>query len=256
MVSLLLFLRFDNYKWNFIASFILGISIIIKPTSAFLIPFLILFQFDLESKKLKIDFGKSLIRLIGVLIPVSLNFILFFLYPKLWHGFLETNFTGNNPVALNFSYSISKLFTNFSFMNNIPFNQLIVLITFVGIIGGLGFIIYVIRRDIKPSLLYGYTFGLIIMLLAYFDSWNHHLLNLTPLLIIILFNIPRSSEITRNYIKPSFFFFNFFDLIFLGLWYLTYPLFPYNFGSTIFLILLYMGISIYCLKQERTIKFE
>ncbi|UCC20602.1 MAG: DUF2029 domain-containing protein, partial [Promethearchaeota archaeon] len=86
ILSLYIFLKYNELKWQFIASFILGISIIIKPTAFFLIPFLIIINFNLENRKLKIELLKSIIRLIGVLIPVLLNFILFFIYPSLWEG--------------------------------------------------------------------------------------------------------------------------------------------------------------------------
>lgn len=250
LISLYIFIKFKNIKWQFIGSVILGISIIIKPTAFFLIPFLIIFSFDLNKKQIKFDFIKSMVRLLGVLLPLSLNFIVFFIYPKLWKGFLETNFTGSNPIALNFSYSISKLITNFCYFYNIPFSQLIILISIVGFLGALGFLIFIFRRFDENSIIYGYTFAILIMLLSYFDSWDHHLLNLTPILIIIIFNLPRHSHIT-NSIKPGFFFFSFFDLAFVGIWYLTYPLFPYNFECTIFLLITFYGISKFCLTKKR-----
>ena len=250
VLSLYIFLKYKNLKWQFIGSLILGISIIIKPTAFFLIPFLIIINFNLVKKKFKIEFLRSLTRIIGVLIPVLLNFILFFLYPTLWEGFLDTNFTGSNPVALNFSFSITKLITNFCYFYNIPFNQLILFLGVIAIIGGLGFITFLIGRFEKNSIIYGYAFGIIIMLLAYFDSWDHHLLNLTPILIIIMFNLPRRSKITEP-IKLSLFFFSFFDLAFVGVWYLIYPLFPYNFGCTFFLILAFYGIGKYCLQKKK-----
>ncbi len=250
LLSLYIFLKFNNLKWQFVGSLILGISIIIKPTAFFLIPFLIIVNFDLEKQKVKFNSIKSVIRLLGVITPVLLNFFPFLLYPSLWKGFLETNFTGSNPIALNFSFSISKLITNFCFFYNIPFNQLFILIGVIVIIGGLGFLIFIIRKFENNSIIYGYTFGILIMFLAYFDSWDHHLLNLTPILIIIIFNLSRNSKFT-NSIKYSLYFFSFFDLAFVGIWYLTYPLFPYNFESTFFLILTFYVISKYCLiKQE------
>ncbi len=249
LISLLIFLTYKSNVWQFIGSFILGISIIIKPTSIFLIPFLLILHFDLEKRKLKIDFLKSFIRIFGVILPVLANFILFAAFPKLWEDFLATNFTGSNPIALNFSYSLTKLITNFCFLYNIPFNQLTILLVSVGIVGGTGFIIFVLIRRKQNSILYGYTFGILIMLLTYFDSWDHHLLNLTPLLIIIIFNLPRQTELL-NYIKPSLFFFNFFDILFVGIWYLTYPLFPYNFVGTFFLILTLLGVIKYCLVKK------
>ncbi len=249
LISLLIFLTYKSNVWQFIGSFILGISIIIKPTSIFLIPFLLILNFDLEKRKLKINFSKCFIRIFGVMLPVLSNFFLFAAFPKLWEDFLATNFTGSNPIALNFSYSLTKLITNFCFLYNIPFNQLTILLVSVGIFGGIGFIVFVLIRREQDSILYGYTFGILIMLLTYFDSWDHHLLNLTPLLIIIIFNLPRKTELL-NYIKPSLFFFNFFDILFVGIWYLTYPLFPYNFVGTFFLILALFGVIKYCLVKK------
>ena len=249
LASLLIFLFYKKIKWQLLGSFILGISIIIKPTSFFLIPFLLVIRFDMSTKKLKIDFSTSVVRLFGVLIPVSLNFVLFAVYPKLWSDFLSTNFTGSNPLALNFSFSLTKLVTNFCYFFNIPFNQLIILIVLVGLIGGLGFLSYILRRRDTDYIIYGYTIGIIIMLLTYFDSWDHHLLNLTPLLIITIFNLPRKAKLI-DYIKPSFFFFNFFDIIFVGVWFLTYPLFPYNFVGTFFLFVLLYSLTRYLLVKR------
>ena len=249
LVSLYIFIKYEEVKWQFIGSIVLGISIIVKPTAIFLIPFLIILKFDLETKKFNLDFSTSVVRLIGVILPVSLNFILFFMYPLLWQGFLETNFTGSNPVALNFSFSISKLIINFCYFFNIPFNQLYILIGVIFLIGGIGFIIYLLRRANSNSIIYGFALGIIIMLLTYYDSWDHHLLNLIPILIIILFNIPRSSVRARS-IKLSLIFFSFFDLAFVGIWYLIYPLFPFNFEATFFLLVTFYAIYKYLVKKD------
>ncbi len=250
LLSLYIFLKYKDFKWQLIGSIILGISIIIKPTAFFLIPFLIIFNIDLENKRLKFDFFKSAIRIIGVIIPVLFNFIIFLLVPGIWEGFLNTNFTGNNPIALNFSFSITKIIINFCYFYNIPFNQIFIFLVVISIVGGLGFIVFIINRLEKDSIIYGYAFGIIIMLLTYFDSWDHHLLNLTPILILIIFNMPRYSEITGS-IKLSLFFFSFFDLAFVGVWYLIYPLFPYNIAATFFLILSFYGICKYCLRKYK-----
>ncbi|MFX1438346.1 MAG: glycosyltransferase family 87 protein [Promethearchaeota archaeon] len=250
LISLYIFLTYEDLKWQLIGSLILGISIIIKPTASFLIPFLIILTFDLKNKRFRVNFTTSLLRLMGVVLPVLLNFVLFFMYPAIWKGFLETNFTGSNPVALNFSFSITKLITNFCYFYNIPFSQIFVLLGVTCIVGGLGFIIFLIRRFEKESIIYGFALGIVIMLLAYYDSWDHHLLNLTPILIILIFNLPRQSKIT-NSIKPSLIFLSFFDLAFVGIWYLIFPLFPFNFEATFFLLLAFYAILKHCLKNKK-----
>ena len=88
------------------------------------------------------------------------------------------------------------------------------------------------------------------MLLVYFDSWTHHLLVLTPILIILVFYLPRNSKITKKYIKPSFFFLTFFDLAFMGIWWITQDFFPYNFVSTIFLLIILYGSAKICLTEN------
>ena len=168
---------------------------------------------------------------------------------------LKTNFTGSNPVALNFSFSITKLITNFCYFYNIPFSQIVILITVTCIVGSLSFVIFLIRRFEKESIIYGFALGIVIMLLAYYDSWDHHLLNLTPILIILIFNLPRQSKIT-NSIKPSLIFLSFFDLAFVGIWYLIFPLFPFNFEATFFLLLSLYAILKYCLKKPKDILEE
>ena len=251
LLALFLFLKYEGLKWQLYGSLLLGVSIVLKPTALLLIPFLLVINYDLTHKHLKFDFYKSIIRIIGVILPISSNIIIFLLYPKLWDGFIETNFTGGNPLTLNFSFSITKIILNICYMYNIPFNQIYVLGFVLGIIGLLGYIVFLFGKyHERDSIIYGFTFGLVITLLVYFDSWNHHLLNLIPLLIIIIFNLPRQSEITNKYIKKGFFFFSFFDLAFMGLWFLTVKWFPYNFASTVFLILIFYGLSKHSLYPE------
>ena len=250
LISLYLFLKYDQPKWQLTGSVLIGVSMIIKPITIFLIPFLIAINYDIGRKKLNFDIKKSLIRISGVIIPLSLNIIPFLMFPSLLTGFLDTNFSGADPVIVNFSFSITKLITNFFNFYNIPINHLMVFISIVGVIGGLGFLIYLFRRVKQNYMIYGYILGISIMLLVYFDSWDHHLLILTPLLIIALFNLPKNSDITKKFINPGFFVLNFLNLLFIGVWVLTMSFFPYNFVSTIFLLLILYGIGIYSLKND------
>ena len=251
LLSLFIFLKFKEIKYQLLASFILGISILIKPTTLFMIPFIIVLNYSYEKKRITMDLKLSFLRLFGALFPLSLNVIMFLIYPDLLSGFLETNFTGSETVLLNHSFSITKIISNILLFVGIPSNELNVLPIFISILlifGCLGYIFYTFRRFNTNYLIYGYIFGMLIMFLAYFDSWDHHLLNLTPLLVIMLFNLPRNSDLTRKYVKPSFFFLNFLGLVFTGLFWLTQLYFPFNFASTIFLIIIFIGVSKYCLK--------
>ncbi len=247
LLSVYIFIKYNGIIWDFIGSLLLGLSIIIKPTALFLIPFLLIIHFDIKARKIKFNFFKSIDRILGVATPILANFILFYLYPKMFKGFMETNFTGSNPLTINFSFSLTKLILNFCYLFNIPFNQIYVLFTLLLIFGIIGFFFYAIGRDDKFSIIYGYTFGFTIMLIVYYDSWDHHLLNLIPLLIIIIFNLPRRSNLILPYFKRSIFFFCFFDLAYMGLWFLIFPYFPFNFMATIFLITSFIGLCKYSL---------
>ncbi|MHA1192724.1 MAG: glycosyltransferase family 87 protein [Promethearchaeota archaeon] len=245
--SLYLFLKTDQIKMQFLASLILGISGIFKLTTIFMVPFLILSHYSYKEKKFKFGFKRTIVRSVGILLPLAINSIIFVLYPKLWQDFTAINITGEANTLINYSFSITKLGTNFLFFIGVPANlliqyQLYIFIPILFIIGGIAFFILIFRRHPRNTVIYGYTFGILVMLLTYFDSWNHHLLILTPLLTIILFDLPRNSEITRKYIKPSILFFSFFDIIFMGVFLLTQTFFPFNFASTIFLILSFYGI--------------
>lgn len=250
--SLLIFLRKENLKWQFVASLLIGISIVVKPITITLIPFLLLVNIDLRRKRFKIDYIKSFIRILGCLAPFALNLIYFFLFPKLWQDFLLINFTGVEPVELNFSFSVSKVIINFYYFIGVPYNQVLIILVVLLIFGGLGFLIYIFRRFSKNALIYGYILGILITLIVYFDTWDHHLLNLTPLLLIILFNLPRNSKITKRIIKPSFIFFNFFNLVFIGLFVLFNDIFPLNFIPMLFLLLTFYGIAQYCIIQKNS----
>jgi hypothetical protein len=257
LLSLYIFIKYENLKWQLIGSLVLGLSVILKPTALILLLFLLVISYDHIKKKLKFDIYPSLIRIIGLLLPNSLNVIIFWLYPKLWEGFIAANFTGSNPLTLNFSFSITKIWLNFCYVYNIPFNQIYVLLIVSCIVGTLGFVLFVVGKfEEKFSIIYGFIIGLIIMLLIYYDSWDHHLLNLIPLLILIIFNLPRQSELTNKYIKKGLYFLSYFDIAFMGLWFLTVAWFPYNFATTIFLILIFYGISKFGIERAKITKTE
>ena len=261
LLSIFVFLKHSGIKWQLFASSILGLSIVIKPITIFMIPFLILVQFDLKSKKFKFDLYKSFIRLIGVIFPLALNLIMFIIFPRLLEGFIATNFTSSEPSQINHSFSITKLIINLFYFLGYSEDQvlsiqlsmfLIILVVFAII----GFTSFITRKNIKHSLLYGYSFGILVMLICYYDSWDHHLLNLIPLLLIILFNLPRQSEITKKFIKPSLIFLCFLDLAFMGVYFAVKDIFPFNFGSTIFLVLIFYGLIKYLNFRNNTDEFN
>ncbi|MFX0017548.1 MAG: glycosyltransferase family 87 protein [Promethearchaeota archaeon] len=251
LLALYIFLKYDSIKWDFIGSFILGISVILKPITVLLIPFLILVNINLEKRKINFLVKRSLVRLFSAIIPIFFNVIIFVIYPNLWNGFMEVNFTGSNPTDISFSFSLTKLIMNFFVYFNIDFSQTLIFFTILIIFGLIGFLFYVFRRNNKNSILIGFIFGILITFISYFEVWEHHLLTLVPFLIIFLSILPEDSKILKKFIKPSFYVYNFLHLAFLLIFVLTYNFFPYNFGVTIFLILNFYGIIKYCITKKR-----
>jgi hypothetical protein len=249
LISLYLFLKYEGNKWQLIASFILGISVIFKPITLFLFPFLILVRYNKKTKKIELKFSQSIIRLIGALIPLALNLILFISFPPLLEGFININLTGEETVLLNHSISITKLISNSLYLFGIRGIEMPLFIGVSGFFTITSFIFYFLlqsRRKTRENLIYGYILGILIMFLSYFDTWNHHLLILLPLLIILIFNLSRTSIITKKYVKTSFLFLNFFDILFTLLFFIVEDFFPFNFVGTIFLLIILYGILKFC----------
>ncbi len=254
LISLYLFLKYEDTKWQLIASFILGVSVIFKPITLFLFPFLVLIRYNKHSKKIELKFKQSIIRLAGALVPLALNLIFFLTFPSLLEGFINVNLTGKETELQNHSISITKIVSNlfyvFGFrgdsLNMIQLPLFIIVSGFFTITSVIFYIILRTRRITRENLIYGFILGILIMFLSYFDTWNHHLLILLPLLIIIIFNLSRTSIITKKYVKISFLFLNFFDILFTVLFIITQYFFPFNFVGTIFLLIILYGIFKYC----------
>ncbi|MFX1237421.1 MAG: glycosyltransferase family 87 protein [Promethearchaeota archaeon] len=242
LTSLYIYLKYNSMKMQLFGSILLGISIIIKPITICMIPFLILIHFDLKSKKFTVEWKKTIIRLVGSLIPLMLNLIVFYLYPSLWEGFLNTNLTSEYTITANPSFSITKLITNFLLLYDFPFEQIIVFLGVLLVIGGISILTLILKKPGRDLMVFGYLLGIIVMLLSYFDSWDHHIVVLTPLLIIMIMNFPENSKLTRKYLKPGFLVVSFLNLIGFGVWILTQAFFPYNFVSTVFLLLVLFGM--------------
>jgi hypothetical protein len=248
--SLYIFLKYKNFRWNVLAGLLIGVSINIKPITILIIPFLISFSLYDTKLNYRKEVKKSIVRIFGALVPLLINGLLFLLIPELFKGFLEINFTGTETLIVNNSFSITKLIINAltMFGYDIHFLRVVQFLLFLivlAIIGGVAFLLYLNRKLETNSIVYGFIFGITTILLAYFDSWDHHLLILIPLIIISIFSI--STNIENNENKRKFmsmekkilYFFLFIDLPIFGLIFILRNIFPYNFIPTIFLLLLY-----------------
>ncbi len=251
LISIYIFLSKKSYLMEIIGGICLGIGIIIKPIAVFIIPFIILVKIELKKKKLNFDFVRSLLRLIGVIIPLSFNILFFVFIPDLWSGFLEVNFLGTTLETVNYSFSITRLVMNAFILNSVPIGSFLIFLVIFSIIGILGIFIFLIRTNSQFDISHAFSFGLLIMLLVYFDSWDHHLIILGPILSITFFHSSNSPKIFKKFVKPSFFGLGFFCLLFTGLWLLIKDICPYNFVPTIFLLLCFYGLIKFSIKTDK-----
>ncbi|MFO8019755.1 MAG: glycosyltransferase family 87 protein [Promethearchaeia archaeon] len=243
LLSLYIFLKYDDMLWNLKGALTLGASFVIKPTLIFIVPFLAVIKLNSGNKKCNINIKTSLIRILGSLVPLLSNLILFILIPELWEGFLRMNLTRASLVEMNHSFSITRNVINVLLLFGVFNSSLLILLTILFVVGGIAFLIYIFGDFGKNRLIFGYLLGLIVLLLSYFDSWNHHLVTFLPLLIILILTLPHNSKISSNYFKPAFFFLNFLDLAFMGIWFIIYPVFPFHCTTTFFLIVILIGIG-------------
>ena len=250
LISIYFFKTKTSLYMEILGGICLGISIIIKPITIFIVPFVILLKIDLKNKKIKIDFFRSILRLVGIIFPLSFNILFFLFIPGLWNGFLEVNFFGSTPEIVNHSFSITRLVLNAIILYGIPVSSFLIFLVIFIIIGMLGIFIYFVRVNPQFDITHAFSFGLIIMLLVYFDSWDHHLIILGPILAITFFHSSNSPIILKKYIKPGFFGLSFFSMLFTGLWVLIHNVFPYNFVPTIFLLLCFYGLIKFSLKNS------
>ncbi|MFW9939225.1 MAG: glycosyltransferase 87 family protein, partial [Candidatus Thorarchaeota archaeon] len=259
--ALYLFLKSNEFKWNLLGGLLVGLSLNIKPITIFVIPFLITFSITSKSKINKKELKHTFSRLLGAFIMILLNAPLLLAIPELLNGFLEINFVGTETLIVNNSFSITKLIINSLSMLNIETNllldlQILILIIILVLIGGTGFLIFMIRKKEKNSILYGFILGIVIMLLVYFDSWDLHLVILIPLIIISIIyieDLPNENNqytFLQNISKKSLYFFIFIDLPIFGLIYILKEVFPYNFIPTIFLLLLFGSVGKFLLTKE------
>lgn len=248
--SLYIFLKYKNFRWNVLAGLLIGVSINIKPITILIIPFLISFSLYDTKLNYRKEVKKSIVRIFGALVPLLINGLLFLLIPELFKGFLEINFTGTETLIVNNSFSITKLIINALTMFGYDINflrdvQFILFVVVLAIIGGVAFLLYLNRKFETNSIVYGFIFGITTILLAYFDSWDHHLLILIPLIIISIFSINiniENNENKRKFMsmeKKALYFFLFIDFPIFGLIFILRSVFPYNIIPTLFLLLLY-----------------
>jgi hypothetical protein len=251
LLSIYLLLTKDTIFSNFLAGIFLGLSITIKPIAIFIIPFVIPLTLDIKAKQLKFDFKTTVVRLLGTIFPLVFNILFFLLIPGLWEGFLFVNFLGSTPTIVNHSFSVTRLIVNAFYTSGMYISSLYIFIAVLFAIGITTIVLYFIRKNSQFNTSHAFSLGLLVMLLVYFDSWDHHLIILCPIISITVFHSSNSPDIFKKYVKSGFLGLGYFTSLFVGVWFLIHEVFPFNFVPTICLLLCLYGLIKFALKKDK-----
>jgi hypothetical protein len=162
----------SNEIWGGIA---LGFAILLKPIAIIIIPFVLNITINLQaSKKIIIEFYSCIKRLFGIFIVLLPNVILFIIYPGLTQGFMSVNF--QNTLDYYPSTSITRYFIDIFSAEGLSSNKLILIVIITVCLIVIPFWQYL--KASKDHLNYSlyFTFAMLIVLLAYPDSWFLYLL--------------------------------------------------------------------------------
>lgn len=252
--SLFYFLKGD-IRNDLKGGFLLGLGILFRPNLIFLLPFLIVLHYNRESRKLIFKFKKSVMRLLGPIVLLLISGIYFLIYPQMLTDFITVNLTGeytytvDGGIEINPSFSLTRIVLIFLQLIEIDVNGFLIFIIISLVILIPMYYFYIQNSEQPIKLINGYFAGLLVLLIAYFDSWPHHLVVLTPFLIFfLLFN-----KNFRYYkmMKYLYYLLAILMVIFWGIFYLTYTFFPFNMGGLILLMLLYYYLIVYYVNQAR-----
>lgn len=239
-------------KNNFFGGLILGLGILIKPTLLLLIPFSIPLYYSKDTKEFNFDFKITFLRLFGTVILLFISSFYFLISPNLLEGFINVNFTGKyattiGTLDINPSFSLTRnLITLFQLTDFNISNFLFFIFTiFLFLVPMLYYFIHSPHQTNR--LIDGYLIGITITLIVYFDSWPHHLIVLTPFLII--FTVINKNFKFYNIIRFVHHFLAILVVITWGIFYITYEFFPFNLCGLILLLLLYFSLLIFYKQQ-------
>lgn len=240
--SLLYFLK-DGIKNDFLGGLLLGIGILIKPTLILILPFILSLNYNRENRKLTFQFKKSLIRLLGSLILIMISGFYFLAYPQMLEDFIEVNLAGKytynigDNLEINPSFSLTRIFLILFSLIELRINSFFVFIIITLFILLPIYILFIASENQHNNLIDGYFIGITVMLIVYFDSWPHHIIVLAPFLIFF-FLFHKDFELYKIF-KSIYYLLAILMVIFWGIFFLTYQIFPFNIGGLSLIMLLY-----------------
>ncbi|MFX0132991.1 MAG: glycosyltransferase 87 family protein, partial [Candidatus Hodarchaeota archaeon] len=108
--SLFYFLK-GGTKNDLLGGFLIGLGISIRPTLIFILPFLLLLNYNRKTKKLIFNFKETVMRLIGPMVFILISGIYFLIYPQMLTDFIDVNLAGKYTYTLSEGLEINPSFS-------------------------------------------------------------------------------------------------------------------------------------------------
>ena len=252
--SLFYFLK-GGVRNDLFGGFLLGLGLLIRPTLIFILPFLIVLNYNKKNRKIFFNFKTTVMRLLGSMILILISGVFFLVYPQMLFDFIDVNLAGKytytieGGLEINPSFSLTRIVLIFLGLIKVDISGFLIFVIIALIILVPIYFFYIQNSNQPIKLINGYFAGILVILIVYFDSWPHHIVVLTPFLIFFIL------------INKNFKYYNLFKylhyliavlmVIFWGIFYLTYEFFPFNAGGLILLILLYYCLVVYYVNQVK-----
>lgn len=239
----------EKKRYDFLGGLMLGCGILLKPTLLLLLPFIIIINFNKKTRKFQIKFKQALLRLVSPLTLVLISAFFFIIYPNMLNDFIYVNLAGRytynlgGELEINPSFSLTRILLIIFDIIGLKLNGFLVFFALLIIFFIPMYYYFVLYQKESHKLLIGYLSGYLIMLIVYFDSWPHHLVVLAPFLIIFIIIHEKFRKIKS--IKLIHYLLSILMVVFWGIFFLTYEIFPINLGGLILLIILYYYLIIY-----------
>lgn len=178
------------------AGLCLGASILVKPVAVLVVPLLL--DYGLLRAHPKRFLRDAVELLLGTGVVVVANLVLFVQVPGLLDGYVAINFSGSAQNIGTHSSSLTRV-VQLVFFPEAPGASTALFWTFLA--GFYGTVV-VVRLKYLTTPRHGalcFALGCLVMLLVYYDTWDHHLLYAAPFLALASVNLDGESRLYPAY---------------------------------------------------------
>ncbi|GAB4311029.1 MAG: hypothetical protein Kow0069_11270 [Promethearchaeota archaeon] len=212
----------------------LGASVLLKPVAILVIPLLL--DYDQLRKNWPRFFRQAIYLGAGTVVALAANLVLFWSNPVLLEGYEAINLRASVPGIGNHSSSLTRVLLNLFYSDRQEDGAWIFPLTLVA------FYVVALAAKLKGGSSnryapFAFATGTLVMLLAYYDAWDHHLLFFAPFLALCL-DVPGVQQSKRAYSLA----WKMFVALGLLIWTTAYLVVGVNFVTTMLEIITFVSL--------------